>query len=346
MGIHARERDYDAMVVRRGVSEPEGPPTGASGLGKSLFPGAGSLRWVRLGSGGISRVWRLSASGGADSTSVVIKETGALASDPDFGHREAMAYQEVLPRLSIRVPRLLGSMESGDVRYLALEDLVEYRFPAQQHLWSVDEFKCFLPSYAQLHVEGIACGRKPWMLEYGQPTWSPDSVSFEAVELARLGIWGDLPGLAALARRTLEDVPSLAGLDTVLHLDIHPSNVGLQIATPCRSALIDWDMTGWGAPELDLAYLDLQPYGASHAVGRDEVLDLYWKERMRLEGPAPSGVERRRRQRVADRIFALSLVAVAHRSATDPYPPGSSPGKYWSAMRPKLFEKLTALLAP
>jgi hypothetical protein len=291
-------------------------------------------------------VWRLSGAGDGDSTSVVIKQTGALASDPDFVHREAMAYQEVLPHLSIRVPRLLESVENGDVHYLALEDLVEYRFPAEQHQWSLDEFRCFMPTYARLHVEGTAVGRKPWMLEYGQPKWSPDSVSSQAVELASLGIWGDLPGLATLARRTLEDVPSLAGLDTVVHLDIHPSNVGLRIAAPCRSALVDWDMTGWGAPEFDLAYLDLQPYGASRAVGREEVLDLYWKERMHLVGLAPSIAERRRRQRVADRIFALALVSVAHRSATDPYPPGSKPGKYWSAMRPLLFEKLRALLAP
>jgi hypothetical protein len=291
-------------------------------------------------------VWRLFTVGEGDSTSAVIKQTGALASDPDFVHREAMAYQEVLPHLSIRVPRLLASIESGDVRYLALEDLVEYRFPGEQHHWSVDEFKCFMPAYARLHVEGTAFEREPWMLEYGQPRWSPDSVSSQAVELASLGIWGDLPGLPTLARRTLEDVPSLAGLDTVLHLDIHPSNVGLRTATPCRPALIDWDMTGWGAPELDLAYLDLQPFGASHAVGREEVLDLYWKERLRLVGLAPSIAERRRRQRVADRIFALALVSVAHRSVTDPYPPGSKPGKYWSAMRPLLFEKLTALLAP
>lgn len=328
------------------MSEPQGPSAAAVGLGRSLFPGAGSLRWLRLGSGGISRVWRLSVVGGGDSTSAVIKQTGALASDPDFVHREATAYQEVLPHLSIRVPRLLASIASGDVRYLALEDLVEYRFPGEQHHWSLDEFKCFMPAYARLHGEGTAFERKPWMLEYGRPGWSPDSVSSQAVELASLGIWGDIPGLTGLARRTLEDVPSLGGLDTVLHLDLHPSNVGLQIATPCRPALIDWDMTGWGAPEFDLAYLDLQPYGALHAVGREEVLDLYWKERMRLGGLIPSIAERRRRQQLADRIFALALVSVAHRSATDPYPPGSKPGRYWSAMRPLLFEKLTALLGP
>ncbi len=326
------------------MSEPEEIPAGALSLAQRLFPGAGSLSWHPLGSGGISRVWRLVV-GDRPAANAVIKETGSVGSDPDFVRREAAAYRDVLPRLGIRTPRLLDSVEHGDVRYLALEDLTTgYGFPAEDHRWTLDEFRCFLPGYAHLHVEGREVGRRPWMLEYGQPTWSPDAVSSQALDLARLGIWGDLPGLSAMARRAFEELASLDGLDTILHLDVHPSNVGLRHAPPCRCALIDWDMTGWGAPEFDLAYLDIQPFGASLGVDRELVLDIYWRERERLGGAVPAAAERNRRQRVADEVFALALVSVAHRSVVQPYAGGSKPARYWNVMRPLLFEKLNGLL--
>jgi hypothetical protein len=275
----------------------------------------------------------------------IVKKTRESAPDAGFVDREAATYSEVLPLLSIRVPQLLETVQDGGARYVALEDLSgEYRFPPREHHWSADELGCFLPEYARLHVEGIGLARRPWMLHYQSPSWSSESVVLQAEQLSGSGVWGDLSGLEGLADWALDQLAVLAGMDTVLHLDIHPPNVGLGSREPHRAALIDWDMTGWGAPEFDLAYLDLQPFRSTRAVERDIILDWYWRERLRLNGPVPKAGERQRRQLVADAVFALTLIPVAYRSVVEPYPPGSPPATYWEAMRPVLFRKLQSLL--
>jgi hypothetical protein len=275
----------------------------------------------------------------------IVKRTGQSATDAGFVDRETVTYSEVLPLFSIRVPHLLGMLQDGGFCYLGLEDLSgEYRFPSREHHWSAEELQCFLPEYARLHVEGRGLARRPWMLDYQSPSWSPETVVVQAEQLSGSGVWGDLSGLEDLANWALDQLPALSGMDTVLHMDIHPPNVGLGTRAPLRAALIDWDMTGWGAPEFDLAYLDLQPFGSARAVARDVALDWYWREHLRLAGAVPNEGERQRRQLVADAVFALTMIPVAYRSVVDPYPSGSQPGTYWEAMRPVLFRKLQSLL--
>ena len=180
------------------------------------------------------------------------------------------------------------------------------------------------------------------MLRYQPADWTVESVVADARELRRRGAWGSLSGLDRLAERALGDIGCLEGMSSLLHLDCDPSNAG--IGESGEAALIDWDMAGWGAPELDLAYLHLHPFEAAASVERPLLLDGYWAERAQT-GPIPDEGERRFRQWTADRVFALALVEGARRSLEGRFAPGGRADRYWAAMRPLLCRRLDAMVA-
>ena len=193
-------------------------------------------------------------------------------------------------------------------------------------------------------IEGARIDRRPWMLRYQSPDWTPESVADDVRELRRFGGWEGLIGVEALAEGALQELDILQGLSSLLHLDCDPSNAGIATNEPCQVALIDWDMAGWGAPELDLAYLYLHPFEAAASVERTRLLEIYWSEWDRLGVPIPDEGERRSRQRVADQVFALALVRIARRSLNGRYPAGGRTDRYWSAMRPVLSRRLAELI--
>lgn len=182
------------------------------------------------------------------------------------------------------------------------------------------------------------------MLRYQPPDWTVESVVADARELRRRGAWGSLTGLDRLAERALGDIGCLDGMSSLLHLDCDPSNAGIGPGAGGEAALIDWDMAGWGAPELDLAYLHLHPFEAAGSVDRDVLLAGYWIERAGM-GSIPDESERQIRQWTADRVFALSLVAGARRSLEGGFAPGGRADRYWAAMRPLLCRRLDAMVA-
>jgi fructosamine-3-kinase len=305
-----------------------------------LGPPGAAARWERLQGGDLSRTWRVSRTGASPA---IVKWT--RFSDAGGFSREALAYDEVLGSVGVRTAALLGSGSDGEASCLVLEDLAgEFRFPPNRHRWAPAELQSVVRAYARLHTEGSGIGRRPWMLGYQSPDWTPESVTGDAGELRRRGEWGALSGLERLAGRTLDDLGDLDEMPTLLHLDCDPSNAGIGVADPGEVALIDWDMAGWGDPEFDLAYLHLHPFEAAGSVDRARLLDVYWTERSGI-GPIPDARERRIRQRVADRVFALALVAGARRSLDEPYPPGGRADRYWAAMRPVLYRKLEGLVA-
>ena len=88
-------------------------------------------------------------------------------------------------------------------------------------------------------------------------------------ELVNLGVWQPLSGIEPLVERTLARQPAFAkeGL-TVLHNDVYPGNIGLPYDLGGDAALVDWEMTGWGMAELDLAFMFMQPYRSARQIDR------------------------------------------------------------------------------
>ncbi len=259
--------------------------------------------------------------------------------------RETHAYSEVLDRIEVRTPRLLGFASDEEANCLVLEDLAgRFHFHDTQHRWTATELECLIRAYARLHIEGAGIDHRPWMLEYQSPDWTPESVVDDIRELRHHGGWGALTGVETVAEGSLEELDVLEGMSSLLHLDCDPSNVGIAVTRPCQVALIDWGMAGWGAPELDLAYLYLLPFGAAASIERTRLLEIYWSEWSRRGVSIADEDERRSRQRVADQVFALALVRVARGSLDGQHLPGGRADRYWSAMRPALFRRLAELI--
>jgi hypothetical protein len=285
--------------------------------------------------------------------SVVVKciEAGWPA-DPSGVDREIDFYCRYLPGAGLRLPRLYfaGIDPNTESRILILEDLSpQHRFPPPDHLWSAEEARCFLRSYARLHV----CGQpylpsyenRGGMLTYLRSPGEAEEILRMAGELVRRGIWELLPRLERLVEQTYSRL-AYSGVSapvTLLHHDLYPPNLGLPADLGEEAVLIDWEMGGWGLAETDLAYLFTQPFDSASRLDREETLAYYWAQRALLEGSIPPAGERRARQYFADSLFALALIPVAYQSAVRPYPQGSDPRSYWNAMFSVLHRKLVDL---
>lgn len=109
------------------------------------------------------------------------------------------------------------------------------------------------------------------------------------------------------------------------------------------AALIDWQDAGVGMPEMDLAYMDLQPFESGRSLPRPELLRLYWQFRTRIGDEIPSADERARRQLHADLLMALWLTRSACRVALNPYPEGSYQKMHWDSQFGIVHKRLTEL---
>ena len=282
----------------------------------------------------------------------ILKWIGPDWPDDDYVQDRGMNfYRSLLPQLPLAQPELYHAGVEADngVHYLLMEDLSgRYRFPPATYRWRPDEISCFLRSYARLHVFGRAmlppADRREWMLTYQRPCWEGDALLQAVSELVTLGIWAELPCLSRLVERAFEGLPWLNSLPaTLLHGDLYPPNIGLPEQLDGEAALIDWEMGGWGLGEFDLAYLFLQPYNSASQACREEALRAYWSQRLELEGRIPAADERAERLWAAEVFFALAEVMVARRVARSPFPAGSAPAEYWSAMYPVLYTRLLEL---
>jgi hypothetical protein len=306
---------------------------------------------------GPTNVYRISlrtGTGPPDPAELILKHVSALrsrsddASSPD---REVRFYTDLLPRTGILLPVVYyaGLDWLARDRLILLEDLKDrYRFPPSTYLWRPAEIERFLKAYAHLHVSGGDLlppeDQRGWMFTYYRPRWSVEEVLRKVNDLHAWGIWPTLPSAEKLIERTLASLKELPGPSpTLLHHDVYPPNVGLPVNPDGHAVIIDWEMGGWGPAEIDLAYLLTQPFGASARIGRQQALDSYWSHRRALEGRLPPAAERRCRQWLAEALFCLAEIGVAHRVARQPFPRGSAPDRYWQAMYGVVFKRLIEL---
>jgi hypothetical protein len=271
--------------------------------------------------------------------------------DPYGPDRELRFYQDFAPRLPVKTPRLVHGSPDPQTgrRWIVLEDLgAGYYYPGAQHTWEMGEVRCFLRSYAHLHISGAgllpAEGERSWMFTDHRPLGDPEQMLRLAHTLERSGAWGELPGLERLVWDTLQTQQGLSGQAfTLLHHDVSPSNVGLPPGQQGDAILLDWEMAGWGLAEVDLAHLFLQPLRNVYKLGSRSILAEYWGERLALAGAIPPWDVRRDRQRFADALVALSILQAACPPPGSHHPPGSATGAYWGSILEVLYERLLDL---
>jgi hypothetical protein len=300
-----------------------------------------------------SRVYRIRltyADGRAGPPTVMVKVIArAWPDDPHGGGRERRFYTQVLPRLDVPRPEVYAVMmdEARAHHLIVTEDLARgYVFHPPAHAWTPEEARRVLRTYARFHVAGRAAlpDERAWLLPRYEARVREADIAGMAEELRREGVWGPLPRLPRLLARTVDEIRRLADQPvTLLHNDVSPANVGLPRDRRGDGVLVDWEMVGWGLPELDLAYMFTQPFRSAEGLDRARTLASYWDHRRALEGTIPSPAERRARQRHADAVLALWLVPVARRVAAHPFPAGSAPSRYWGSMFEVLYQRLREL---
>jgi Phosphotransferase enzyme family len=313
-----------------------------------------TIRKIKKNAGPASvyRIYLQYPRGAAGPASVILKHiSGHWPDDPSLPEREVRFYTQLLPRSGIELPVVFyaGMDPQGNDRLILLEDLGDrFRFPPPTYRWRPGEVERFLRAYAHLHVLGVdrlpPVSHRGWMFTYFHPRWNSEDVLRQLDDLHTWGFWPALAGADKLIEHTLEGLKNLPeSSHTLVHHDVYPPNIGLPASPGEHAVIIDWEMGGWGPGEIDLAYLFTQPYGASAEIPRHEALDAYWIHRQELEGRLPAASERMGRQWLADSLFALGEVGVAHRVALQPFPPGSAPHRYWQAMYAVLYNRLAEL---
>jgi len=300
----------------------------------------------------IYRIHFSSQNGRLPVDSVICKVVApAWPGDPHGSEREFLFYQHLRPRLGLPHPTVYytGQDSASGYRFIVLADLAAaYHFPPHDHRWTGTEIESVLRSYAHLHAQDTACLPPPearqWLWTYFAPTWTPDGLAQMAETLHQRGIWQPLPGVSQLAEVTLAAATHFSHASmTLVHHDIHPSNVALPHDLNQEAVIIDWEMAGWGLPEIDLVYLFIQPFQTTNEVNLTSALDNYWLYRQQREGSIPPAEERQARLRHAHALFRLSLLEVAHQRAQNPPPPGTFAALYWQKMYPLLYDRLREL---
>ena len=183
------------------------------------------------------------------------------------GDRERIAYERVLPLLSVPVPRCYGAHNDDSRVWLFLEDACGERIAPE-----LPEHRACAASWlARLHTEGAALPCS-WLPDRGpayylevmhkvrtviadnlrNPDLSSDDVGVLQAVLARAGclqaVWERLELVCAGMPRTL------------VHGDFAAKNVFVRSAgTGLELFVIDWDKVGWGVPAVDLSALAPEP---------------------------------------------------------------------------------------
>jgi thiamine kinase-like enzyme len=162
-----------------------------------------------------------------------------------------------------------------------------------------------------------------------------------AAQLEELGVFPNLPGFEQALARFMDSMPAYEALPaTILHLDSAPGNVGLPLNGAHSAIIVDWEMASWGLPEIDLAYIFVQPYDNARHLQRETVLAHYWSRHDELGRVAPPPDTQRARLRYAEQLWALWLIPAARRVALEPFTPGTAPAIHWEHMFPRLGRRL------
>jgi hypothetical protein len=285
--------------------------------------------------------------------SVIVKVTNPQGpSDMREALREPTFYRTIYPDLPIPKPEILylGHDEKSGWNLLVMEDLsFTHRIPQHPYQWTPAELRPVLQSYALLHSASLlpAEGERQWLNPRHEAQLDFEAIPVQAAIIQKAGIWRSIPRLPDLidcARTSLLKYESTNVC--LLHNDTTPTNAPLPKHLESMPAiLIDWQDAGVGMAEMDLAYLDLQPFGSARAIPRAELLALYWNFREGIEGQIPSSKERRERQLHADLVMALWLIRPGSRDALQPYPAGSYPRMHWDSQFKIVYDRLVSLSA-
>jgi hypothetical protein len=313
---------------------------------RQLFPDkVAAISCQEIQAGSNAAVYRLTL-GGAPSTLIAKIIQPDWTHDPDGPDREASFYAEIQPRLNFPRPHVYftGCDPATRERVILLEDLQGYATRPRAHAWTPAEAACFIKTYANLHTAGSNGFNHPWLFPITADGLPSPGLLTLAGDLGSKGIWSPPPSLGRLIEWVLAAAPEMSRLPhTILHNDVYPPNIALPHDLSGEAVLLDWEMAGWGLPEMDLAFMFLQPFRSAASLDRETVLEAYWRERYNLEGHVPPRTARRARQFFADALWGLYLIPVAHRSIHQPFPAGSPPHQYWESMRGVLFEWLERL---
>ena len=300
---------------------------------------------------GWSRVYRvtLNERGYSLRGSVVVKTADPKAAATWLqAERELRYYQVLHPRLSIAKPEVyfLTTDEETGFHVIVMEDLSStHRIPAHPYQWTRDELRSVLRAYASLHTRAVKLIEDPWLAPRYESALESEQILEQVATVQRAGIWNSLPGLNDLITSARESCQKYASTPLrLIHGDTTPANAALPKDLNSQPAtLIDWQDVGFGMPEFDLAYIDLQPFESGRLIPRQELLDIYWCYRGELDPELPSPQERHERQLHADAVMTLWLTASASRVALHPYPKGTYPHMHWASQFGIVYNRLKAL---
>ncbi len=258
--------------------------------------------------------------------------------------RELCFYKILHPQLDIPKPviHFLTTDEVSGWHVIVMEDLsVTHRIPIHPYQWTRAELQSVLRTYAILHTTEIFTVEH-WLNPRHESQLDFDAIPEQVAIVQRAGIWGELPQLSdliAFARDSFKRYENTA--ITLLHNDTTPTNAPLPLDLESQPAmLIDWQDVGIGMPEMDLAYIDLQPFESARLIPRSELLSYYWHSRPDDIRPVD---ERNNRQLHADLVMALWLTRPASHVALHPYPEGTYPHMHWDSQFGIVYNRLKEL---
>jgi hypothetical protein len=280
--------------------------------------------------------------------SVIVKALNPKGpNDPLEAEREFLFYQHLYPKINIPKPAVyhLTTDKASGWHVIVMEDLTStHRTPKHPYQWTGSELKSVLRAYACLHKTNSILS-EPWLNPRHESQLDFDAISEQVSTVQRAGIWDALPQLSdliAYARESCEKYKNAA--ITLLHNDTTPANAPLPFDLDVQPAiLIDWQDVGIGMPEMDLAYIDLQPFNSGRLIPRSELLSFYWHFRADGEDSPSSLAERTNRQLHADLVMALWLTRPASRVALHPYPEGTYHRMHWDSQFGIVYNRLKAL---
>jgi len=294
-----------------------------------------------------------SAVSGGPPASLILKCVEAeWPDDPNGPDREPNFYATLADQLDLAGPAIFfaGCDPTSRQRLVLMEDLSGYHLPNVRHIWKAEEARCFLRTYARLHSQGAALltnGLEPpgWLFPRHERDLQIDRLASLHVDLVQAKFWPEIPRFVELLTWIEKKLVEFSrSPKTLLHNDVFPPNIALPRDLERGEAiLLDWEMVGLGPAELDLSFLFMQPFQSSRELDRRSMLEYYWHERQRWDGVPADASERVDRQLIADAVWALWLVRVAHRVWRSPFPAGSLEAQYWQAMAGVLHSKLTEL---
>jgi Phosphotransferase enzyme family len=299
----------------------------------------------------VFRVTLVTSQGHSMPESVILKATNPNGpSDPREAVRESQFYKSIYPKLNLPKPQIhhLGRDEESGWNLMIMEDLSStHRIPEHPYQWTRSELRSVLHAYALFHSAAPlpGAGDRQWLNPRHETELEFDEIPAQVETIQNKGIWGPLPGLSRLISQARASCLRFERMDIcLLHNDTTPTNAPLPRDLASQPAtLIDWQDAGIGMAEMDLAYLDLQPFDSARAIPRMELLNTYWQIRRELGDEAPGSVERAERQLHADLIMSLWLVRPGSRVALQPYPEGTYPHMHWNSHFGVIYKRLLEL---